>query len=101
MAKRSYNRRSDDELIEDLQDRIKKIENRLEARQRPDARILKEIPKLKRTLARFAQLCMDHQRNDISNSIVAFMATVEHQARHAPETQARSRSSAGQEVRAS
>ena len=90
MAKRSYNRRSDEELIEDLQERIKKIEGRLQARQRPDARVLKELPKVKRSMARFAQLCMDHQRNDLSNSIVAFLATLENQAKQLPES-ARSR----------
>jgi len=84
MAKRSYNRRTDDEIIVELQSRIKKIESRIESRTRPDSRLLKEIPKIKRSLARFSQLCMDHERTDLSNTVQAFLATLEQQARQSP-----------------
>ena len=84
MTRRSYNRRSDDQIIHELQDRIKLIERRIEAKVRTDSPVLKEIPKVKRALARFAQLCMDHRRNDLSNTVLAFMATIEVQARQVP-----------------
>ena len=90
MAKRSYNRRSDEQIIGDLQNKISKIEARLEARQRKDSPVLKDIPKVKRTLAKFAQLCMDHHRKDLSNTVMAFLSTLEVQARQVPE-HARSR----------
>ena len=83
MTKRSYNRRSDDEIIQELQGRIKKIETRIESRTRADSAVLKELPKIKRVLARFSQLCMDNERSDLSNTVQAFLATIEQQARSA------------------
>ncbi len=80
MAKRSYNRRSEEELIADLETKIKSIEHRVVARQRKDSAVLKEFPKVKRKLASFSQLCMDHQREDLSNTILAFLTTLENQA---------------------
>ena len=86
MAKRSYNRRSDDEVIGDLQAKIDRIEARLVARQRKDSPVLKEIPKVKRQLAKFAQLCMDHDRKDLANTVMAFLSTIDVQARQSPES---------------
>ena len=101
MARRSYNRRSDDQIIQELQDRIKHIEKRIEARTRQDSPVLREIPKVKRALARFAQMCMDHRRNDLSNTVLAFMATLELQAKQTPNegpAPARLRSAAAAEA---
>ena len=84
MSKRSYNRRSDDEIIEDLQKRIHSIEARRQAREREDAPVLKAVPKLKKQLAKFAQVCMDHDRSDLSNTVMAFLSTLEVQAKQTP-----------------
>ena len=84
MSQRPYHRRSDDEIIQELQDRIKKIETRIESRTRLDSPVLKEVPKVKRALARFSQLCMDYDRTDLSNTVQAFLATLEQQARQLP-----------------
>jgi hypothetical protein len=84
MSKRSYNRRSDDEIIQDLQKRIQSIEARRLARDRGDAPVLKELPKVKRQLAKFAQVCMDHKRSDLSNTVMAFLSTLEVQAKQTP-----------------
>jgi hypothetical protein len=84
MSKRSYNRRSDQEIIQELQGRIQEIEKRIESRTRTDSQVLKEMPKARRSLARFAQVCMDNQRNDLSNTILGFMATLENQAKDVP-----------------
>ncbi|MCP3917843.1 MAG: hypothetical protein GY711_20040 [bacterium] len=81
MSKRTYNRRSDEEIIGDLQNKIRKIENRIESKKRPDSAVLKELPKIKRNMARFSQLCMDNDRSDISNTVQGFLATLEAQAR--------------------
>lgn len=89
MAKRSYNRRTDEEIIDDLQNRIKQIESRVAARQRKDSPVLKEIPKVKRMLGKFAQTCVDHGRGDLSNTALGFLATLERQARQHPEHAAR------------
>lgn len=90
MSKRSYNRRTDDQLIAELESRIKKIEGRIESKQREDAPVVKAIPKIKRNLGKFSQLCLDHGRGDIANSILAFMATLESQARTVPTERGRS-----------
>ena len=90
MTKRSYTRRSDDQIIAELQDRIRQLERRVESKQRPDAEVLREIPKMKKTLAKFSQTCMDHGRKDLSNSILAFLATFELQAKEMPEDMKRS-----------
>ena len=90
MTKRSYSRRSDDEIISDLQSRIRQLERRVESKQRPDSVVLKEIPKLKKFLSRVSQLCMDTGRKDLSNSILAFLTTFEMQAKELPDEVKRS-----------
>jgi len=81
MAKRSYNRRSDDQIIDELESRIKSIEQRMEARRHKESPVLKEFGKVKRSLAKFSQLCMDEQRNDLSNTVMAFLATIDQQVK--------------------
>jgi hypothetical protein len=80
MAKRKYTRRTDKELIDELQDKIKRVQERLESRQRKDSAVLKELPKVQRCLKRFAQLATDHGRADLSNSTLAFLAGLERAA---------------------
>jgi len=80
MTKRSYNRRTDEEIISDYQKQIKALEVRIMEKSRQDTPVLKELPKMKRKLAQFAQTCVDYGRGDLSNSTLAFMATLERQA---------------------
>jgi len=96
MAKRSYTRRTDEELIAELESKIKRIEQRVESRKRADSPVLKEIPKVKRKLAQFSQLCVDHGRKDLSNSILAFLSTLEQQARQNSNGPPRPRSMNGE-----
>jgi hypothetical protein len=84
MTKRSYRRRSEDELIADYEAKIRQLEQKVEAKVRPDAVVLKDMPKMKRHLGKFSQLCMDNGRADLSNSILAFLATFEMQANQVP-----------------
>ena len=86
MAKRKYTRRTDEELIGELQDKIKKVQERLESRHRKDSAVLKELPKVQRILKRFAQLAVDHGRADLSNSTLAFLAGLERTAETPPES---------------
>ncbi len=80
MTKRSYRRRTDEELIEEYKNQITELENRMQAKERKDIPVVKEVPKVKKKLAQFAQLCVDHGRNDLSNTTMAFLATLERQA---------------------
>ncbi|MEZ6003387.1 MAG: hypothetical protein R3F17_06790 [Planctomycetota bacterium] len=81
MAKRTYRRRSDAELIEEYRSQIEALETKLQQQTREDQAVLEELPKLKRRLAGFAQLCIDNGRNDLSNSVLAFLNTIERQAK--------------------
>ena len=78
--KRKYTRRTDEERIAELESRIHQIKERLEAKKRRDSPVLKEIPKVQRTLRKFAQLAVDHGREDLSNSTMAFSAGLERAA---------------------
>ena len=86
MTKRSYHRRSDDERIADLQSKIAQLEVRIETDKRPDGEVLSQFPKVKRNLGKFAQLCVDNGRQDLSNSTLAFLNVLEKQTRDIPET---------------
>jgi hypothetical protein len=84
MAKRSYNRRSDSELIDELQDKIRRVKARIAARDREDAPMLKEMAKVTRSLKKFAQTATDHGRNDVSNMTIAFLSGLERTAMELP-----------------
>ena len=81
MTKRKYQRRSDDELIADYESKIADLQKKMQASEREDVRVLKDLPKLRRQLGKFSQLCMDSGRADLSNSILAFLTTFEIQAK--------------------
>ena len=76
-TKRNYHRRSDDERIADLQKRIADLKAKQALRDKKEDPVLREIPKLQRHLRKFAQLAMDHNRPDISNSTWAFATGLE------------------------
>ncbi len=75
--RRRYNRRSADERLADLDRKIADLRARQSAREKKDDPILREIPKIQRRLRKFAQLALNHNRPDISNSILAFNAGME------------------------
>ncbi|MDP6539268.1 MAG: hypothetical protein QF903_04880 [Planctomycetota bacterium] len=74
MAKRKYNRRTDEQLIEDLQSKIQKVQERLESKQRKDSPVLKKLKHIESTLRKFAELSLDHDRPDLANMVTAFLA---------------------------
>ena len=46
----------------------------LEEKDRQDSPVLKQIPKLQNRLRKFAQLCVECGRPDVSNTTIAFVA---------------------------
>lgn len=74
MAKRTYNRRSEEERIAELNAKIERLKTRLELKQRQDSPVLKELAKVQRVLRNFAQTALDHGREDLANSTTAFVA---------------------------
>lgn len=84
MPKRTYNRRSDEEIVRDLEAKIAALKQKQEAKARPDAAVVKALPRFKKQLSAFAQLCLDYDRADLSNSVLAFMSTLERQLGDGP-----------------
>ncbi len=74
MAKRSYQRRSEDERIKELEDKVAQLRLRLENKQRKDQPVLKEFKRVQKVLQRFAGIAHQHARADIGNMIDAFSA---------------------------
>ena len=74
MSKRQYTRRTDEEMIADLEAKISSIKGRIETKQRQDSPVIKKWKRVQKTLANFAQLAMDHDRADVANSVTAFVA---------------------------
>ena len=75
--KRPYSRRSDNERIADLQKKIELLQGRLDKKQRKDLPVLREVPKVQRRLRKFVQLALDHGRQDLATSAMAFAAGLE------------------------
>jgi len=95
MAKRSYQRRSEDERIKDLEQKVAQLRLRLENKQRKDQPVLKEFKKVQKVLQRFAGVAHQHARADIGNMIDAFSAGLARQVELVPnEPRRRTRDSA-------
>jgi hypothetical protein len=81
MTKRSYNRRTPEEIVADLEAQIAKQEERLAAQARAEDPVLKSVPALLKRLRRFAQQAHDNGRADLGNSTTAFVASLERMLR--------------------
>lgn len=86
MTKREYNRRTDAERLSELESQLEKLKSKVQQEQRSDAPVLKEIKKVKTALNKFSQICADHGRTDITNSVMAFLHTLDHQAKSFPSS---------------
>lgn len=75
--RRPYNKRSDEERIRELEQRIEELRMKQALREKREDPIVREIPKVQKRLRKFAQLAMDHQRPDIANTTTAFAAALE------------------------
>ena len=89
--KRPYNRRSDDQRIAELQSKIEELKRKVDNRHRPDQVVVREIPKLQKRLRDFAQLSADNGREDIANTVVAFIAGLDRMSAPVENVKRRSR----------
>jgi molecular chaperone GrpE (heat shock protein) len=96
--KRQYNRRSDDERIAELQSKIEELKRKVDTKQRPDLVVVREIPKLQKRLRDFAQLSADNGREDIANTVVAFIAGLDRMSAAPENTKRRSRGGASEDA---
>lgn len=79
-TKRAYTRRSDEERIAELQAQISNLQTKVAQKERPDAALLREVPRVQRRLRKFAQKALDLGRADLANSVLAFIAGLERAA---------------------
>jgi molecular chaperone GrpE (heat shock protein) len=86
MTKREYNRRTDEERLSELESQLEELKSKVQQQQRPDAPVLEEIKKVKKVLTKFSQTCADHGRTDMVNSVMAFLHTLDHQAKSVPHS---------------
>ncbi len=85
MTKRTYNRRSEEDRIEELTARIEHLKQRMEQKQRKDGPVLKEMSKLRKALVRFSDIAMRCERADLSMSTQAFLAGLERNVGEVPD----------------
>lgn len=86
MTKREYSRRSDEDLLGDLENKLSALKKKVQEKNRPDAPALKEMKKVKKALTKFSQICVDNGRTDLANSVLAFLHTLEHQSKTLPHS---------------
>jgi hypothetical protein len=91
MTKRQYTKRTEEEMIADLEAKIAKIKERQEAKLRKDSPVLKKWGRMKANLIKFSQLAMDHDRADVANSVTAFLAGTDRLVNEAPKAPKKSR----------
>ncbi|MDE0895795.1 MAG: hypothetical protein OSB10_04355 [Planctomycetota bacterium] len=77
MTKRSYNRRTSEQIIADLESQISLQKEKIDAKAKAADPVLKEIPKVRRQLRKFAQQANDGGRKDIGNSVTAFLTSLD------------------------
>ena len=77
VTKRSYNRRTEEDKIRELEEKVASLKAKVEAKQRRDLPVVREWPKVQRALRQFAQLAVEHGREDLAISAQAFMAGTE------------------------
>jgi hypothetical protein len=75
--RRSYNRRSPDQRVADLDKKISELRAKQAARDKKDDPVVREIQKLLKRLKRFVQTAHDHKRPDVANSAMGFKAMLE------------------------
>ncbi len=75
--RRSYQRRSADQRVTDLQKKIAELKAKQAAREKKDDPVLRELQKLMKHLKRFVQHAHDHKRPDIANSVMGFKSMLE------------------------
>lgn len=85
MAKRSYQRQSDDIRIAELEQKIAHLRERMQQKQRKDGPVLKEFRKVQKVLRHFALTAHENTRQDIGNMVEAFCAGLERQVELLPE----------------
>ncbi len=79
--KSTSTRRSEDEMIADLQAKIDAVESRIKERESRSSPVAKDFERFKKQAARFVQACFDNGRGDVANSVLGVLNVVERQVK--------------------
>ncbi|MEL6715342.1 MAG: hypothetical protein AAFP86_16305, partial [Planctomycetota bacterium] len=74
-------RRSEDEMIAELEEKIRSIEERKRRKEHRQSPVAKDFERFKKHAAKFVQSCVDHERHDIANSVLGLLNTTERQVK--------------------
>ena len=80
-TKRKRTRKTEDELIAEYEAKIARIEDLKRQEELRSSPVRKDFEKFKKQAAKFAQACVDNQRNDVANSTLALINTIERQVK--------------------
>jgi len=89
--KSTYNRRSDEERIADLQSKIAELQRKLVEQQRIDTPVLRKAEKIAKPLRELALVAAQHGRDDVRNSTLAFLAGLSRMLDTPPEPRRRTK----------
>ncbi|MFT5734612.1 MAG: molecular chaperone GrpE (heat shock protein) [Planctomycetota bacterium] len=75
----SIQRRSEDELIQGLEAKIREVEQRMMRREIKASPLHKDFERFKKHAAKFIQACADEERQDIANTLLGALTVTERQ----------------------
>lgn len=76
---RKSGRRTEDEMIADLEAKIRQVEDRMKKREKTASPLFKDFERFKKQAAKFAQSCVDNGRGDVANTVLGAMNVAERQ----------------------
>ena len=68
-------------MIAEIEERIRMIEERKRLKEHRESPVSKEFDRFKKHASKFIQSCVDNERNDIANSVLGLLNTIERQAK--------------------
>ncbi|MDG1491202.1 MAG: hypothetical protein P8R43_04875 [Planctomycetota bacterium] len=72
-------RRSEDEMISDLEAKISEVESRMKRKEQRDQPVHRSFAKFKKQASAFAQTALDDQRTDVANTVIGMLGVVQRQ----------------------
>lgn len=76
---RNGKRRSEDEMIAELEAKIEAVQERMKEREVKASPLNKDFGRFKKHAAKFIQACVENGRQDVANSLLGVMNVVERQ----------------------
>lgn len=78
-TKRKYTRRTEDDKIAELHEKIRAVEERMKRKEVAESPLRKDFERFKKHAAKFTQACVDADRSDIANTVLGAVNVAESQ----------------------